>query len=162
MPWRPIDIQVATRIFKQNARFLLDENITPDALEYLKGEGFWARSVKELGLQGKDDSVIFAYAQKHSLVLLTSDADFLDDRKFPLNRVPCIIRVPSSSDSDAFVTAVILAVRFVAHSVKAYEGSKIELNGDGAMTIRAVNFGVGRQVSRYKLLGVRIAEEWVE
>lgn len=56
--------------------FLLDENFTVSAVEFLTGKGHVALKVLDFGEPGLADREIFALAQKKQAVLLTTDRDF--------------------------------------------------------------------------------------
>ena len=55
-------------------------------------------SALEEGLSNRDDPVILGVAKREGKVLLTLDADFWDDRKYPLHQVHGIIFVNVSTD----------------------------------------------------------------
>lgn len=64
-------------------KFLADECTFDSTVEFLREAGWDVATVKELGLQGARDPVIFAKAQEMSAVLLTRDMEFGDIRRFP-------------------------------------------------------------------------------
>lgn len=53
------------------------------AAEMVRGLGFAALDVRDIGLGGAEDSRIAAYAQAHGLALITRDFDFSDIRNYP-------------------------------------------------------------------------------
>ena len=57
-------------------RFLLDQNLSPQTTLFLKSIGIDAVDLRELGLSGKSDEIIYAYAVKHDLVIMTYDLEF--------------------------------------------------------------------------------------
>jgi predicted nuclease of predicted toxin-antitoxin system len=63
-------------------RFLADECIFDVTLEFLRNEGWDIFTVKELGLQGANDSLVLNKAQEMEAVLLTRDMDFGDITRF--------------------------------------------------------------------------------
>jgi hypothetical protein len=56
--------------------------------------------VAELGLLGKSDEDVFAAAWNEQRVIVTHDVDFLDNRRFPPNRNPGIIRIGPGADGE--------------------------------------------------------------
>jgi len=59
-------------------KLLLDENISYKVAEQLRQAGYDALSVYEIELTKTDDEIIFDYAQKLDMVLVTQDIDFSD------------------------------------------------------------------------------------
>lgn len=57
--------------------FLLDENMPKRAATALRRAGYSAARVVEVGLRAQKDPVIFAYARRQGLIIVTRDADFL-------------------------------------------------------------------------------------
>jgi len=65
-------------------RFLLDESLPPQFVKALQRAGFEVLKVRQLGLGGADDMVVYATAQALGAVLVTADKGFGDIRHFPL------------------------------------------------------------------------------
>lgn len=65
-------------------RFLVDESLSPIIADALRNWGFEVFEVRQLGLWGADDMVIYATAQNFAATLITADKDFGDVRRFPL------------------------------------------------------------------------------
>ena len=59
-------------------RFLFDENLSPDLPLLLASLFPGSAHLRDLGLVGADDVVIWDVAAKQSLVLVTKDDDFLE------------------------------------------------------------------------------------
>lgn len=57
-------------------KLLLDENVTPFAAEFLRGEGYDAKSVLEFR-QGASDTSILEEAVREEQILVTLDKDFI-------------------------------------------------------------------------------------
>jgi hypothetical protein len=94
MPWkeldepsdddrRELDLQ-----YRGKARFLVDENAGIEVAKILQKSGYNAKFVADLGLRGRSDEDVFAEAWKNKQVVITHDADFLDNNRFPPNRNP--------------------------------------------------------------------------
>ena len=56
--------------------FLVDENLSPLLIFKFRQLGYQAVSVREIGLQGKDDSSIAQWAKEHKTIIVTGDRDF--------------------------------------------------------------------------------------
>lgn len=57
-------------------KFLIDENLSPQLARWLKGLGYDARAVRNVGLKGKSDEEIIRWLQREKNILITSDLDF--------------------------------------------------------------------------------------
>lgn len=64
-------------------RILCDENVPPQTVRYLRKAGHDAVHVSEVLGSGTDDPSVAAYASERNRLVLTNDADFLDDEKYP-------------------------------------------------------------------------------
>jgi len=64
-------------------RFKLDENLHPDAAEYLRQHGHDALTVADQGLRGHDDNDIAEVCRREQRALVTLDLDFSDVRIYP-------------------------------------------------------------------------------
>ena len=104
MPWkkleepsdddrRELDLQ-----FRGKARFLVDENAGIAVAKILQRSGYNAKFVEDLGLRGRSDEDVFAAAWKEKRVVITHDADFLDNNRFPPHRNPGVILIRPGSD----------------------------------------------------------------
>jgi len=80
-------------------RILLDENIPQRVLWWLIGEGHEVTTVREVGLTGRSDLVLYTYAERHNYVLVTLDLDFSDPVRFPLS-FPRIVLRPGVIDPE--------------------------------------------------------------
>jgi predicted nuclease of predicted toxin-antitoxin system len=63
---------------------LVDEDLPRSLLRALRESGFTAEDVRDVGLKGKHDDSIFAYAVSHRRLLLSADLSFGNLRRFPL------------------------------------------------------------------------------
>jgi predicted nuclease of predicted toxin-antitoxin system len=63
-------------------RFLVDENLPGDLAARLTAAGHPAQDVRDVGLTSAKDSVVFAYAQKNGLVLITGDQGFANTLQY--------------------------------------------------------------------------------
>lgn len=74
---------------------VLDENIPPAIVNYLsrKRPAWTVRHVREIGLRGASDRVVFDWAQKNKSIVITFDEDFADARMFPAGTHAGVIRL---------------------------------------------------------------------
>ena len=57
-------------------RLLTDENIDPEVIAFLRGEGFGVLDVREASLGGSSDTVLLRQAFAERRVVITHDSDF--------------------------------------------------------------------------------------
>ena len=82
---------------------LVDQNMPVEVADWLRAKRLhWkVQHVKQVGLDGKSDTVLYAWAQKHRAIILTFDEDFADARFYPLGHHHGVIRLriwPTSSE----------------------------------------------------------------
>ncbi len=84
-----------SRILPAFSDRLLDENIPPATANYLsrKRPDWTVRHVRDIGLRGASDKVIFDWAQKNNFIVITFDEDFADARMFPAGTHNGVIRL---------------------------------------------------------------------
>jgi predicted nuclease of predicted toxin-antitoxin system len=95
------------------ARFLVDEDLPRSLGPRFRAAGLAAQDVRDLGLRGKSDDEIFAYAVAHGLALLTADVGFGNVLRFPLGTHVGIVvaRFPNELSTSALNQAILEAVR---------------------------------------------------
>ena len=65
-------------------RFLIDEDMPRSTAQILKNVGFECLDIRDIGLRGAEDDVVYQYAQKEGCVLLTEDLGFSNTLRYPL------------------------------------------------------------------------------
>jgi predicted nuclease of predicted toxin-antitoxin system len=58
-------------------KFVIDAQLPPALAHWLREAGHEAQPVREIGLREAEDEVIFAFAQRTGVVVLTKDEDFV-------------------------------------------------------------------------------------
>ena len=76
------------RKFESNARFLVDESVGINAARLIRDRGWNVCYVDDVGLSGRSDEEVLAFAWEEQRILLTHDFEFLDDNRFPFQRNP--------------------------------------------------------------------------
>jgi predicted nuclease of predicted toxin-antitoxin system len=88
---------------KQKPRLYFDENFPPDVIEHFRSpywkKRVWTTSAHEERRLGQADRFHYTHCLRHQYTLVTLDADFNDDRRYPFvhGKMPGIIIVRASS-----------------------------------------------------------------
>jgi predicted nuclease of predicted toxin-antitoxin system len=64
-------------------RFLIDDNLPGTLVQALQALGWQAEHTQDVGLRGRPDRDVFAYAQRHDAAIITQDQDLADRRAYP-------------------------------------------------------------------------------
>lgn len=128
-------------------RFLVDENAPRSLAGVIRSAGHEAIDVRDVGLRGKSDAEVMAYANTNGLVLISRDADFGNVRRFPLGTHPGIIvaRVPNQIPPASFNRMVLDAVRGL--SSESLEGKLVVLEPGDRVRIREKGRTEGQRVA---------------
>jgi predicted nuclease of predicted toxin-antitoxin system len=97
-------------------RLLIDENISFKLARRLEDLFPGSQAVREVGLKGADDALVWEHARQHGHVILTKDLD-LYERTLLLGHPPKIIRVEIGNCS---TTQVETLVRWRATAILAF------------------------------------------
>jgi predicted nuclease of predicted toxin-antitoxin system len=147
MPWKELEIptkatmRALDREHPGKARFIVDESAGPEVAKILQRFGYNAQFVGELDLCGHSDEDIFAAAWQHKRILVTHDADFLDNRRFPHHRNPGVIVIrPGSDGRDDYGLLVCLskAIEIAGSRASWFRGRKMEFVSRDLLTISDV------------------------
>lgn len=128
------------RQFASKARFLIDESVGMEVARLIRDRGWNVCYVDDVGLLGRSDEEVLAFAWKEQRILLTYDFDFLDDSRFPFNRNPGLVVLPRATDSRfGLADAINGVLALIGPYFKAYRGYKIRISEEGVWTIRSFN-----------------------
>ena len=128
------------RQFASKARFLIDESVGMEVARLIRDRGWNVCYVDDVGLLGRSDEEVLAFAWKEQRILLTYDFDFLDDSRFPFNRNPGLVVLPRATDSRlGLADAINSVLALIGPYFKAYRGYKIRISEEGVWTIRSFN-----------------------
>ena len=156
MPWvllDPIPQKYAAEVSREIsgiAHFLVDENIDPELATWINDSGIWkADHVRDVGLTGKDDKAVFAWAWKHRRWILTHDEDFLDDRQFPFHRTYGVIVLPGGQGEwQARREAIWDVLGILGYSANLFPGAKIVVAPGRVWTVREHLKSEGKHTKR--------------
>ncbi|HKM84981.1 MAG TPA: DUF5615 family PIN-like protein [Terriglobales bacterium] len=144
MPWKELDEPTdddrreLDRQYRGKVQFLVDENAGIEVAKILQGSGYNAKFVADLGLRGRSDEDVFAAAWKDRRVIVTHDADFLDNNRFPPHRNPGVVLVRPGSDGrddDGLVRCLAKAVLLAGKNAAWFRGKKLDFSSNEALTI---------------------------
>lgn len=168
MPWKildlPSDDEIAqfSKRFRKKAQFLVDESLGQEVALFLRAQGWNVKWVGEVGLIGHDDGDVLAYAQRTDRILLTHDADFLNDRLFPPHRNPGVVVLPGGSgEQEPLLRALGIMLTVVAPLREIYRASKVAISADGTIAITNRSHDTGAvETTRYRSIGKGPLEIW--
>jgi predicted nuclease of predicted toxin-antitoxin system len=118
-----------------NLRFLTDEDVPRSTARVLRDAGFDAVDVRDVGLRGKSDALVYAYAQQEERLLITCDMGFLNILKFPPSQSVglLVVRIPDSEPINGFNHEILRAVTEIGESLRQHlaivEIGKVRLRG---------------------------------
>jgi len=169
MNWKPVatpskeEIAEFLKDRKKSARFLVDESAGTELASQMKEIGLNVKYVDDVGLRGRSDEEVFAYARKQNRVILTHDEDFMNNRQIPIYLSPGIVKIPGASgDEDALVQAVSQVVSMFGNLGQFFEKTKISITSEGIWTINKFNQDTGIITkSIYKFPRNGDAMEWL-
>ena len=163
MPWRALPNPPHLGAgFRHKTRFLVDEDVGIEVARFLRQRRYNVIFVGDVGLAGRDDTEVYAYAWRENRVLLTHDGDFLDDKKFPEHRNPGVIVLPGGGgDQAALRVGLEMALRVFGRTKEAlWRKTKSTISATGEMTVHGRNFDTGKiETMRFRWIG-KCIEIW--
>ena len=74
---------------------ILDQNVPPQVGDFLRSKrpDWSVRHVRDVGLNGAADEVIFKWARENHAIVVTFDEDFADTRMYPVGSHAGVIRL---------------------------------------------------------------------
>src|SRR5579862_6761335 len=138
-------------------KLIADQNIPLDIVKDLQKNNIAINSIYDMKLEGYSDESILQIAKKIKRVLLTTDKDFWDEKKHPIQNhfgIFCVESGPQNANNFylSFVRLYIGFARFVPN--EWWAKTKVLLKTDG-FTIRKINPGIINE-TEYKFIGKRI------
>jgi predicted nuclease of predicted toxin-antitoxin system len=93
-------------------RFLIDEDLPRSTAKVLREAGFESLDVRDIGLRGAQDDVIYRRAQEENCIIITGDLGFANSLRYPLRGHPGILvaRFPNEMSPDKLNRILIDAI----------------------------------------------------
>ncbi len=161
--WKPIymptraETSAFEREFGKRARFLFVESLGPGTAEALRTAGWNVKYVDDVGLNGRSDEDVLAFAKREDLILLTHDTDFLDDRRFPPHRNPGVVVLPGGSGGEQVLLRALgqmLSVVGMYREIWRFSKVIVETNGELVVVLRDYDSGaMTRERYRFPRVG---------
>jgi predicted nuclease of predicted toxin-antitoxin system len=140
MPWSPLpDAPKEVRqSLRGKARILVDESLGSGVAKLLQEQGCNPVYACDVGLTGKSDEEVAAYAWRENRIIWTHDRDFLDDKVLPEHRNPGVVVLPGGDgDLDAMVGGLRTAFTvFGQFGAQVWKKSKTVVTAEGELTMR--------------------------
>jgi predicted nuclease of predicted toxin-antitoxin system len=148
----------------KRSRFLIDESLGSGAIEFFKRRRLNAVDVWQVGLQGRDDQAVFAFAWNHRRILLTHDDDFWDDRRFPEHRNPGLVILPGANgDQTDMISGLWWMMLMMDRDPDLWRKLKVRITRDGEVYIRCRNLRTGAfATSHYRFTRRSTPMEYVD
>jgi predicted nuclease of predicted toxin-antitoxin system len=154
MPWSPLPDppKEVVQAFRGKARILVDESLGPGVAKLLREQGCNVVYASDVGLGGKDDEDVAAYAWRENRMIWTHDHDYLDDKLLPEHRNPGVVVLPGGDGEEkAMLGGIRTALTIFGHGGQMWKKSKTVVTANGELTMR-VRDPSGRTTSeRYRL-----------
>lgn len=107
---------------------MVDESVGMEAARLIRDRGWNVRYVDDVGLFGRSNEEVLAFAWSEQRILLTHDLEFLDDSGFPFQRNPGLVVFPGGTDSTVGLADTINGVlALTGPFFKAYCGFRFAL-----------------------------------
>jgi predicted nuclease of predicted toxin-antitoxin system len=105
----------------------------------LRNEGFNVETTREAGLDGQDDSSVFAHARRTGRVLVTHDRDFLDNRAFPLRPGPGVAILTGGDGNREQLWRSLVYLCRMGSMARFWENAKIIVGSEGTFTVNQID-----------------------
>jgi predicted nuclease of predicted toxin-antitoxin system len=167
MPWQTIpdpDPEEVARFRRaRRSRFLIDESLGFGTVEFFERLRLNAVDVWQVGLNGRDDHAVFAFAWRHRRILLTHDEDFWDDRRFPEHRNPGLVILPGANgDETDMISGLWWMTQLMDCNPELWTKTKVRITRDGEVYVRGRDWRTGAMVTRrFRFARRRNAMEFV-
>jgi predicted nuclease of predicted toxin-antitoxin system len=138
-------LREVTEQIRGRGKFLIDESLGDGVSRVMRDFGYNVKFVPEIGLSGRSDEDIFAFAWSERRILLTHDRDFLDDRSFPFNRNPGVVVLPGGHGHEhGLVNALREVLALLGSFRNLFPNAKIEISNDNIWNVRQFDKDQGK------------------
>src|SRR6516162_2005349 len=153
MPWQTLpDLDAeAVALFRRakRSRFLIDESLGSGTMEFFERHRLNAVDVWQVGLNGRDDRAVFAYAWRHRRILLTHDEGFWNDRRFPEHRNPGLVILPGANgDQTDWINGLWWMMLMMDRGPEYWRKHKVRITRDGEVYRRLRDWKTGAMVTK--------------
>jgi predicted nuclease of predicted toxin-antitoxin system len=113
--------------------FLVDENTSRTLVSALRAAAYPAEHIYDVGLQGHQDSDVYAYAQAHQQTIITIDLDFANAIHYPPPHYGIIVLgLPNSTSTSDLIQEVLnglsaLAEQSLANALIILEPGRLRI-----------------------------------
>ncbi len=109
--------------YKQKLRLYFDENFPNNTINVLKRNNSFKKlakiySVFDFNNENKDDKYQLNFCKNKGFILVTLDKDFMDDLKYPISKIPGILRIIAGKKSDT--KKIIFCLKSFVHFISAF------------------------------------------
>ena len=99
---------MSSSVLKKKLKFLLDENVKKELLDFLKLQGFDA----EFKPKGLTNGILAEFSNSEQRVLVTNDKHFSDSSKFPREKIFSVILFKIPQDKpESFLNALSMLLK---------------------------------------------------
>jgi len=100
-------------------RFLIDEDMPRSTAQLLREAGFESFDVREIGLRGAKDDVIYRRAQKENCIIITGDLGFASSLRYPLGSHQGIVvaRFPNEIPTDQLNQILVETIKNISEDL---------------------------------------------
>src|SRR3989339_2100293 len=119
---------MSSSVLKKKLKFLLDENVKKELLDFLKLQGFDA----EFKPKGLTNGILAEFSNSEQRVLVTNDKHFADSSKFPREKIFGIVWLRISQREIESSKRSFSKLLEDKSKPEDFEGFSIELSKDGS------------------------------
>jgi predicted nuclease of predicted toxin-antitoxin system len=129
----------------KRTKFVADENMEPWALYLMRYQNFDMISADQAGVRHLDDRQVFCRARQLKRVLVTHDADFLNDAVFPLQTCSGLLVLPVyGAVSLEFGNLLSASASLIGRGESMWFHTKIEATRQFVLKVRTWDKAEGR------------------
>jgi predicted nuclease of predicted toxin-antitoxin system len=162
VPWRPVpEPEGMPPDWRKKVRILVDESLGPEVAAFVSEKGWNAVFAGDVGLAGKSDTAVAAYAWRKRRMIWTHDRDYLDERILPEHRNPGVVVLPGGDENqEAMRIGIGTALSVFGQGPALWSKSKTVISPTGEMTVRSRDPDTGKITSNRYRMTKHAAQIW--